>query len=108
MKTITLSEAFAKATKGPLIEHANPTVTSDGDGEPIPMIEIAGDNHATTVGYIVEPANAALLAHCFNCFEELYDSLFNLVDDWERVHGPIPADHEAKAILAKANQVTLP
>ena len=33
--------------------------------------------------------------------DELVDALRNLVNDWERVHGPIPEDHEAQAILAK-------
>lgn len=34
---------------------------------------------------------------------ELVEALRNLVGDWERVHGPIPADHEARAALAKAD-----
>lgn len=30
---------------------------------------------------------------------DLVVALANLVADWERVHGPIPEDHEAKAAL---------
>jgi hypothetical protein len=33
---------------------------------------------------------------------ELLEALLNLVADWERVHGAIPSDHEAKAAIAKA------
>lgn len=33
---------------------------------------------------------------------ELLDALEGLVADWERVHGPIPKDHEARAAIAKA------
>ena len=32
----------------------------------------------------------------------MYEALQNLVNDWERVHGPIPKDHEAWAALAQA------
>ena len=32
----------------------------------------------------------------------LLEALINLVDDWERVHGNIPVDHEAKAAIAQA------
>lgn len=38
---------------------------------------------------------AAMLAHA----ERMREALHNLVADWERVHGPIPADHEARAAL---------
>jgi hypothetical protein len=43
-------------------------------------------------------ANARLMA----ASPELLEALINLVADWERVHGPIPQDHEAKAAMAKA------
>jgi len=33
---------------------------------------------------------------------ELLGALMNLVADWERAHGAIPSDHEAKAAIAKA------
>jgi len=33
---------------------------------------------------------------------DLLEALQGLVCDWERVHGPIPNDHEAKAAIAQA------
>lgn len=43
-------------------------------------------------------ANVALFAAA----PDLLDALENLIADWERVHGAIPADHEARAAIAKA------
>ena len=43
-------------------------------------------------------ANATLIAAA----PAMYEALQNLVNDWERVHGPIPKDHEAWAALAQA------
>ena len=42
--------------------------------------------------------NATLIAAA----PAMYEALQNLVNDWERVHGPIPKDHEAWAALAQA------
>lgn len=33
-------------------------------------------------------------------FPNLAEALRNLVLDWERCHGELPADHEAKAVLS--------
>ena len=33
---------------------------------------------------------------------DLLAALENLLGDWERVHGPVPEDHEARAAIAKA------
>lgn len=46
-------------------------------------------------------ANARLIASA----PELLAALENLVADWERVHGPVPEDHEARAAIAKAKGV---
>jgi len=43
-------------------------------------------------------ANAKLMA----ASPDLLEALQNLVNDWERVHGVIPDNHEAKAAIAKA------
>jgi hypothetical protein len=42
--------------------------------------------------------NAQLMASA----PELLVALENLLGDWERVHGPVPEDHEARAAIAKA------
>jgi hypothetical protein len=42
--------------------------------------------------------NARLIASA----PELLIALENLLGDWERVHGPVPEDHEARAAIAKA------
>lgn len=45
-----------------------------------------------------DAANLQLIAAA----PELLVALESLVADWERVHGPIPFDHEARAAIAKA------
>lgn len=47
---------------------------------------------------IQKEANARLISAA----PELLEALQGLLSDWERVHGPIPDDHEAKAAIAKA------
>lgn len=46
-------------------------------------------------------ANACLISSA----PDLLVALENLVADWERVHGPVPEDHEARAAIAKAKGV---
>ena len=40
--------------------------------------------------------------HLIAAATDLLSALEGLVADWERVHGPLPKDHEARAALAKA------
>jgi hypothetical protein len=50
------------------------------------------------VSFLERKANSKLVAAA----PELLEALEGLVADWERVHGPIPADHEARAAISKA------
>ncbi len=45
-----------------------------------------------------QQANARLIASA----PDLLAALKHLLDDWERVHGPIPDNHEARAAILKA------
>ena len=58
------------------------TWDADHDGLPTPEME----------------ANARLIAAA----PDLLTALEGLLADWERVHGPVPADHETRAAIAKA------
>ena len=64
-----------------------------------------GEAHTTGIAYVSvsdseaeDLANARLIAAA----PDLLAALENLVSDWERVHGQIPADHEARAAIARA------
>ncbi len=46
--------------------------------------------------------NAVLIVKAVNSYEAMRDALTNLVEDWERVHGALPRDHEAINALALA------
>ena len=60
---------------------------------------MGAEKHIADVQYNEERyANAHLIAAA----PAMYEALQNLVNDWERVHGPIPKDHEAWAALAQA------
>ena len=49
--------------------------------------------------------NEKLFVHCVNNFMPLLEALEGLLSDWERVHGAIPEDHEARAAIAAAKEV---
>jgi len=60
---------------------------------------LARVNVSAFAPHMDEPlANARLIASA----PDLLVALENLVADWERVHGPVPEDHEARAAIAKA------
>lgn len=110
MKTLTLDEAFQTASPGP-IRHVN-TVLLDSDS--VIIAERVSLLNAPTEQ---QKANAALLTHCFNEFREMRDALQNLLKDIKDagIEGYYSEDlccgisgSDAKAILAKANTVTLP
>jgi hypothetical protein len=70
--------------------HAIRVISSDGAGMFEAPISLA------TAEWILGPLEVPA-----KVVKELVDALTNLVNDWERVHGAIPLDHEAKAVLAK-------
>ena len=64
-----------------------------------------GEAHTTGIAYIsVSDSEAEDLANArlFAAAPDLLAALENLVSDWERVIGQIPADHEARAAIARA------
>lgn len=76
-QTITLSEAFAKATKGPLRfpegDSINLLAGNEHDPEIVAVLE---HNDFMGVQLLQESKhNAALLAHCFNHFQEVVSAL---------------------------------
>lgn len=69
----------------------------DGEGKLIAMLceRDSGDDNTDE-----QDANAALIAAA----PDLLEALTNLVNDWERVHGSIPVDHEARAAIISATK----
>lgn len=56
-----------------------------------------------TLAYLRDfQSNDAENARMMAAAPAMAEALENLVKDWERVHGPIPHDHEAKAALTLA------
>jgi hypothetical protein len=49
-----------------------------------------------------DPAEKQANARLISSAPDLLVALENLLGDWERVHGPVPEDHEARAAIAKA------
>lgn len=62
----------------------------------------AGGNFTMSHGQVV--ALVSRNKEKADAYAGLVEALANLVADWERVHGPMPEDHEAKAALAAAKE----
>ena len=100
-KTIPLSEAFAKASNGPLRQHA------DGDKTYASLRCLEGSCIADcgSRSDAIAQANAALLAHCFNHFQEVVAAL-NKCEDFigmEVLRGKLsdnPFSPQMKALIA--------
>ena len=54
------------------------------------------------IARVIENTHARANANLITSAPDLLVALENLVADWERVHGPVPEDHEARAAIAKA------
>lgn len=97
MKTLTLSEAFDQATKGPLIADQNYIETY--------QVTVA----RCDVGQKPNCINAALLAHCFNHMQEVaaeLEAALGVIEDL-----PYPSNYPAdriRLLLSKLNQVQIP
>lgn len=107
-KTITLKEAYSKATKGPLRLHQT-------DGKTYPSIRGDGSRCVADCGSRsdqVAQANAALLAHAFNVLPEVVTTLEELrhwLTNPDLSKSVIEAYcHDIDLVLAKANQVAIP
>lgn len=112
--TITLEEALKKATKGPLYAKYDGDEVQIGNDQKFVAMTMPFDASAATEEDYV---NAALLAHCYNVLPELVAALTEMMRGyskdadgrWHRLHGPTEtALNQAKSILTKATQVTLP
>lgn len=111
MKTITLKQAYQRATEGPYksaemgfknnilnIEH---TIFSMSDAEIVPAVA-----HAKTPAQA--SANAALLAHAYNVLPELVDALNLAFEDACREERSQELIDALDVVLTKANTVHIP
>ena len=83
----------AQFTPGPWYVHSNKIAVGDRDNDRHIIADIRGME-----AFGNPTPDATLIAAA----PAMYEALQNLVNDWERVHGPIPKDHEAWAALAQA------
>ena len=72
-----------------------PELTYDGHGINGP------DEYRTRVVNFQTQADADKYGKLLAAAPDLLEALRGLVMDWERVHGELPLDHEARAALAK-------
>lgn len=63
--------------------------------------EILGEDYFP---HLDRGADCAFIVLACNSHAALIEALENLLADWERVHGAVPKDHEARAALAAAKE----
>lgn len=131
MKTITLKEAYAKATKGPLelmaVGSTFKLCTSEAEsfvdrhhylaGSPFVAElndDFSGDEQHGKSRYepirdkAVLRANAALLSHAFNVLPEVVEAVVEYLESRRTCKNKVSAKHKLDVALTKANQVQIP
>lgn len=104
MKQITLKEAFEKATKGPLeINISEPCSIRRDSGFKVADTWLESDSTLEE-----SKTNAALLAHCFNTYQELVEAAEAYLESRKTCKNKVSAEHNLKTALAKAQTITLP
>jgi hypothetical protein len=103
MKQITLKEAFEKAVIGPIKpERQQNNLTGLFGG-------LGGSHHIAEMSANKE--TAALIAHCFNTYQELVEALKFMSNHWPPQPPNSPAFgaySQAMEAIKKANRVTIP
>lgn len=103
MKTITLDEAYAKASKRPIRARFSP--------EPHILTKGRGSSVAWCINQqdLRGECDAALLAHAFNVLPEVVEALRTLIAPYDGNIDRAPTSVKlARAALAKAKKVVLP
>ena len=126
MKTITLKEAYDRATKGKL--SADDDMISVEDQADMVKDNIGSDREWQSVGIhdeegmaeivaLCHPINAPILAHAFNVLPETHSALEELFNDWITLVGEDLKENNADVAriwkrcedaIAKSNQVQIP